>query len=165
MRYLLIADCTSLLRRSRRFQAVEDLGRRAGAADALLDPPHDPQVEAVVALREDRMVRGRVPEDCDRAAVLGDGLEGLDGEVERRLRIKAEVALLGERCVHEDERELPRTRFAPLWIPEPVRIRRARAQTRASRPADARVVAQPGRAQLRRESVRRAPQVGGPQAL
>src|SRR6266516_1318191 len=165
MRYLLIADSTSLLRRSSRFPAVEDLGRRAGAAAALLDPAQEPQVEAVVALREDRMVRRRVPQDRNRAAVLGDGLEGLDGEVERRLRIEAEVALLGERRVHQDERQLPGARLAPPGVPEPVRVRRPRAQARAGRPADARVVAQPGRAQLRREPVRRAPQVVVPQAL
>src|SRR6266496_4504144 len=116
MWHLLVADRASLLRCSSCFPAVERLGGSARPAALLVDPAQEPVVETVVALREQRMVRRRVPEDRDGAAVLGHGLEGLDGEVEGSLRIEAEVALLGERRVHEDKRELPRTRFATLWI-------------------------------------------------
>ena len=53
---------------------------------------------------------------------------------------ETEVALLGQRGVHQDERQLPRARLAPLRVPEPVRVRRARAQAGQRGPADARVV-------------------------
>src|ERR1043166_9907792 len=96
-----------------------------------------------------------MPEDRHRAAVLGYGREGLDRNLERGLRVEAEVALFGEGRVHEDERQLPRARFAPLGIPEAVRVRGARAETRPWRPAAARVVPQPRRAQLGREPLDR----------
>src|ERR1043166_6509492 len=90
-----------------RLPAVERLGRGSGAAAVLVDPVEQPPVEPVVALRENRVVRGRMPEDRHRAAVLGYGLEGLDRNLERGLRVEAEVALFGKGRVPEDEREPP----------------------------------------------------------
>src|SRR5437764_1427909 len=77
MWHLLVADRASLLRCSSCFPAVERLGRRAGAAAAFLDPAQQSAVEAVVALREDRVVRRRVPKDGYGAAMRGDRLARL----------------------------------------------------------------------------------------
>src|SRR6266536_392090 len=137
----------------------------ARPAALLVDPAQEPVVETVVALREQRMVRRRVPEDRDGAAVPGHGLEVYIAEVEGSLRIEAEVALLGEGGVHQDERQLPRAGLAALGVPEAVRVRRSRAEARTRGPADARVVPQPRSAQLGREPLRGAPQVVVPQAL
>ena len=48
-----------------------------------------------------------MPKDCDCTAVLGNGLQGLDRQAERRVGSQAEVALLRKGGVHEDEREFP----------------------------------------------------------
>ena len=88
------------------------------------------------------MVRGRVPEDRDGAAVLGDRLERGDRGLVGGIGVEPEVALLGQRRVHQDERQLPGARLAALRVPEAVRVRRPRPQARQRGPADARVVAQ-----------------------
>src|SRR5439155_72553 len=89
----------------------------------------------------------------------------LHREVEGGVRPEAEVALLGEGSVHQDERQLPRAGLAALGVPEAVRVRRSGAEARTRGPADARVVPQLRSAQLGREPLRGAPQVVVPQAL
>src|SRR6266550_190564 len=165
MWHLLVADRASLRRCSSCFPAVERLGGRAGLAAAFLDPAQQSAVKAVVALRENRVVRRRVPKDGYGAAMLHDRLERLHREVEGGVRPEAEVALLGEGGVHQDERQLPRAGLAALGVPEAVRVRRSGAEARTRGPADARVVPQLSSAQLGREPLRGAPQVVVPQAL
>ena len=116
-------------------------------------------------VREPRVVRGRVPEDRDRATVLGDRLERSDRGLVGGSGVEAEVALLGERRVHQDEGQLPGARFSALRVPEPVRVRRPGAQARQRGPADARVVAQARLSQLGRQPGGVAAQVVVAQAL
>ena len=129
----------------------------------LVDPLEQARVDAVVAAGETWVVRGRVPEDRDGASVLGNRLEGLDRDREPALGVQSAVPLLRERRVHHDERQLPRAGLAALGVPQPVRVRRSRAQARPRRPGDARVVAQARRAQLSRKATRVAAQVVVPQ--
>ena len=110
-------------------------------------------------------MRGRVPEDRDRAAVLGDRLERGDRGLVGGSGVEAEVALLGQRRVHQDEGQLPGARFSALRVPEPVRVRRPGAQARQRGPADARVVAQARLSQLGRQPGGVAAQVVVAQAL
>ena len=104
-----------------------------------------------------------MPEDRDGAAVLGNRLKGFDRGLEAALRVQAAVALLGERGVHHDERQLPRAGLAALSVPEPYGYG-VPARNPAVAPADARVVAQAPISKLRRQPSRITAQVVVPRA-